>query len=137
MMFLVPVFTSSFDKISMLLLYCFSTGVHHHFHASIVPSVEVFLFHTLFTSSRKPVIFVFFFLVVKLIVGCVSPLKASRVGLFLVAPPAGDSRGCTQILIPVFSDSKCKGKRMEELLSCFPSPLVSFPSSDPFFSLLF
>lgn len=45
------VFIHSFDKISMLLLY-FWTGVHHHFNASIIPSVFV-CFHFLCFTHRR------------------------------------------------------------------------------------
>lgn len=49
-----PVFTPSFDKISMLLLYCFSTGVHHHVHASIIPSGFVCFLFVFFVCFFPP-----------------------------------------------------------------------------------
>lgn len=58
-----PVFTPSFDKISLLLLYYFSTGVHHHFHASIIPSNCLFsvFFPTDFLCQTEIQLFLYFY----------------------------------------------------------------------------
>lgn len=134
-----PVFTHSFDKRSMLLLYWFSTGVHHRFHATIVPSV-VYL-PRLFTSSRNPVIFVFLFLVVKLIVGSLFPRwKAShrRRGFVPCCSTRWRQSWMSAIIIPVFSVRKCEGGREEGgavFLFSFSPRVLPFIRSD--FFLLF
>lgn len=141
-LFFSPVFTHSFDKRSMLLLYYFSTGVHHHFHASIIPSVVFIPFFMFFPQTfyvkQKSSYFCIFISCGK--ADCqlfVSPLKGFTLSSWVCSLSLHqvmnrwavmDVRGSSfQFLM---TKKKCKGKRTEELFSCFLSPLVSFRSFD-------
>lgn len=144
--FLLPVFIHSFDKRSMLLLYFFSTGVHHHFHASIIPRVVVFVPFFMFLPQtfcveQKSSYFCIFISCGK--ADCrlfVSPLKGSALSSWVCSLllhqvmnrwAVMDVRGLSfQFLMT----KKWKGKKIEELFSRFLSPLVSFRSFVFFFS---
>lgn len=128
----------------MLLLYYFSTGVHHHFRASIIPSVVIFVpFFTFFPQTfyvkQKSSYFCIFISCGK--ADCrlfVSPLKGFTLSSWVCSLllhqvmnrwAVVDVRGSSfQFLMT----KKCKGKGMEELFSSFLSPLVSFRSFDCF-----